>query len=91
MPMPKKERRPVVHHLMMAEEYRAAIEALSLTQGEAGEFLGVNPRTSRRWALGETPVEPAAAKLLRLMVNSNISPAQVDAEQMAIIRKAEAA
>jgi hypothetical protein len=37
-------------------QYRAAIKLLGLSQVKAGKFLGVNERTSRRWALGEYDV-----------------------------------
>lgn len=38
---------------MTPTEYRAAIAALGLSQGGAARALGVDARTSRRWALGE--------------------------------------
>ena len=41
---------------MTAEEYREALERLDLSQAEVGRLLLVGDRTSRRWALGETPV-----------------------------------
>ncbi len=53
---------------MTKDEYRTSIARLGLSQVKAGEMLGVNPRTSRRWALGEAPVPQAVALLLRLMM-----------------------
>jgi len=41
---------------MTPTQYRAAIKLLGLSQVKAGKFLGVNERTSRRWALGEYDV-----------------------------------
>ena len=40
---------------MSPTEYREAIAALSLTQGEAAAFLGVSRRSSAGWATGEHP------------------------------------
>ena len=45
-------------------EYRAAIARLGLTQGGAARLVGVDARTSRRWALGEVPVPGAVERLL---------------------------
>jgi hypothetical protein len=63
---------------MTAEEYRAAIRALGLNQTTAGTFLGVNPVTSRRRALGAVKVPPEAAMLLRLMLAMKLTPAKVE-------------
>jgi hypothetical protein len=62
---------------MKAKEYRAALAALRLSQGAAAKFLGVDPRTSRRWALGEVPVPRPVALLLRVMVRHKLSPNDV--------------
>ena len=45
-------------------EYRAAIARLGLTQGGAARLVGVDARTSRRWALGEVPVPGPVERLL---------------------------
>lgn len=63
---------------MTANQYKKAIEALGLSQVRAGEFLGVSPRTSQGYALGEYPVPEAIAKLLRLMVKLGLKPEQVE-------------
>lgn len=52
---------------MTPSEYRAALAALGLTQAGAAELIGVNPRTSRRWALGESPIPQAVARLMAMM------------------------
>ena len=63
---------------MTADEYRAALDALGLTQAGAGHFLGYNERTSRRWADGELEVPLVVEKFLRLMLARHIKPDQVD-------------
>ena len=58
---------------MTPTQYREAIARLGLTQVAAGEFLIGNPRTSRRWASGESPVPKSVAMLLGLMVRLGLS------------------
>jgi hypothetical protein len=53
---------------MTSTQYQAALDGLGLSQVGAARLLGVDPRTSRRWALGEATVPPAVALALRLMV-----------------------
>ena len=60
---------------MSANDYRKAIAELGLNQVTAGRFLGVDPRTSRRYALGEVKIPEPTAMLLRLMLARNISVA----------------
>lgn len=55
---------------MTGAQYKAAIAALGLTQEEAGEFLGIGGRTSRRYAANGAP--KAVAMLLALMVERKI-------------------
>ena len=62
---------------MTPKQYRAAIEALGLSQVKAGAFLEVGARTSRRWALGEARIPEAVALLLRLMIKLKINPEDV--------------
>ncbi len=54
--------------MMTAEEYRDAIAALGLTQVGASILLGVDERTSRRWASGERVIPPPAARFLRYLL-----------------------
>ena len=49
---------------MTAAEYRAALSRLGLTQGGAATLLGVDARTSRRWACGESDIPPPVQRLL---------------------------
>lgn len=62
---------------MTPTQYREAIARLALTQVAAGELLIGNPRTSRRWASGDSPVPKSVALLLRLMIRMNLTADQV--------------
>lgn len=53
---------------MTPEDFRKTIKALDLSQVGAARLFGVDPRTSRRWALGEQPIPRAVALCLRLML-----------------------
>ena len=62
---------------MTADEYRTILKRLSLTQGGAAAFLGVNAVTSRRWATGRADIPQSAEMLLRLMVAMKLTPEKV--------------
>jgi hypothetical protein len=62
---------------MSPAEYKAAIKALGLTQVKAGTWLGISPRTSQGYALGEYPIPEPVSKLLRLCVDRNIPTDEV--------------
>ena len=49
---------------MDANGYRAQLGRLGLTQGAGARLVGVDARSSRRWALGEIPVPGAVERLL---------------------------
>ena len=53
---------------MNPQQYRAAIETLGLSQVAAAKLLGVDERTSRRWACGERDVPPPAVRFLRYLI-----------------------
>ena len=53
---------------MTADEYRNAIDHLGLSQIAAARLLGVDERTSRRWANGERDVPPPAQRFLRYLI-----------------------
>ena len=53
---------------MTPDEYREALEALDLTQAGAARLLGVDDRTSRRWACGERDIPPPAERFLRYLI-----------------------
>ena len=62
---------------MTPTQYKTAIARLGLSQERAGDWLGVSPRTSQGYALGEYPVPEPVAKLLRLVVKLGLRPDEV--------------
>ena len=52
---------------MTADEFRAAIAALGLSQVDAATALEVDARTVRRWALGERVIPGPVRVALRCM------------------------
>jgi len=50
------------------DEYREMIERLGLSQKAAARLLGVDERTSRRWACGERDIPPPVARFLRCLI-----------------------
>lgn len=58
---------------MTANQFRTAIKRLSLSQAGAAALVGADPRTGRRWALGERPVPGCVAILLRLLLMGKVS------------------
>lgn len=62
---------------MTGTAYRKAIEALRCSQLEAAELLGVDERTSRRWANDERDVPAPVARFLRYLVATKKSGASV--------------
>lgn len=62
---------------MTANQYRAALERLDLTQVGAARLLGVNDATSRRWA--RFGVTGTAAILLRLLMAGKIKAKDIEA------------
>jgi len=67
---------------MTADDYRAALKALGLTQIGAGEMLGVSRRTAQSYA-SEGPSGPAAF-VMRLLL------AVPEKNRAALIAKAQA-
>lgn len=53
---------------MTADEYRTTIERLGLSQIAAAKLLGIDARTSRRWACGERDVHPSAVRFLQYLI-----------------------
>lgn len=64
---------------MTANQFRAAIDRLNLSQVGAARLIGADPRTARRWALGEREIPECVAILLRLMLAGKISIADIEA------------
>jgi DNA-binding transcriptional regulator YiaG len=52
---------------MTPATFRATLQALNLSQQAFARLVGANPRTIRRWALGEQPVAAWAVVVLRLL------------------------
>ena len=53
---------------MTPDEYREALDSLGLSQVGAAKLLGVDERTSRRWAIGERGIPPPAQRFLRYLI-----------------------
>jgi transcriptional regulator with XRE-family HTH domain len=64
---------------MTPEEYRAALEALDLTQAQAAKLMEVDERTSRRWALGERAIPGSVSLALELMQSQQPKAERLDA------------
>jgi DNA-binding transcriptional regulator YiaG len=62
---------------MTADEYRTAYAALGLTQAGAARLLGVDERTSRRWATGERDVPPPVSRFLTFLIMAEITADEV--------------
>lgn len=67
---------------MNAEEFRAHIARLGMPQAGTADngadaFLGVDPRTVRRWASGNNPIPDSVEMLLRIMTAKRLRPEQV--------------
>lgn len=62
---------------MTANQYRAALARLDLSQVGAARLFGVGERTSRRWA--EEGVTGPAELLLRLMLAGKVTEAAIKA------------
>ena len=58
---------------MTVKQFQAAIDRLGLSQVGAAKLFGADPRTARRWALGERSIPESVAILLRLMLAGKIS------------------
>jgi DNA-binding transcriptional regulator YdaS (Cro superfamily) len=58
---------------MTAKQFQAAIDRLGLSQVGAARLVGADPRTARRWALGERSVPEPVAIILRLMLAGKIT------------------
>ncbi len=66
---------------MTAKQFQAAIDRLGLSQVGAARLVGADPRTARRWALGERSVPGPVAIILRLMLAGKITADDIRAAQ----------
>lgn len=64
---------------MTPNQFRAALDRLDLSQAGAASLVGADPRTGRRWALGERTVPECVAILLRLLMAGKITIADIEA------------
>jgi DNA-binding transcriptional regulator YiaG len=53
---------------MTSDEYRAALEKLSLTQVGFALMVGASARTGQKWALGEARIPGCVILLLQLLL-----------------------
>lgn len=53
---------------MTPADFRAALDVLKLSQLAAAPVLGSDPRTVRRWALGERPIPGPVVQLLAALI-----------------------
>jgi hypothetical protein len=66
---------------MTAKQFQAAIDRLGLSQVRAAKLFGSDPRTARRWALGEREVPACVAIVLRLLLAGKIAVEDVEGVQ----------
>jgi hypothetical protein len=64
---------------MTANQFRAALKRLGLSQAGAASLVGADPRTGRRWALDERAVPECVAILLRLLMAGKITQEDIEA------------
>lgn len=64
---------------MTAKQFQAAIDRLGLSQVGAARLFGADPRTARRWALGERSIPEPVAILLRLMLSGKLTTDDIEA------------
>lgn len=64
---------------MTPNQFRSALDRLGLSQAGAAALVGADPRTGRRWALGERAVPECVAILLRLLMAEKITIEDIDA------------
>ena len=64
---------------MTPDQYRQALAALSLTQQSAADLLGLDLRTSQRYASGASKIPRPVAILLQALVSGEISIKAIDA------------
>lgn len=66
---------------MTANQFRAALKRLGLSQAGAARLVGADPRTGRRWALDERAIPECVAILLRLLIAGKITIEDIEAVQ----------
>jgi transcriptional regulator with XRE-family HTH domain len=66
---------------MTANQFRAALDRLKLSQLGAARLFNSNDRTVRRWAIGERGVPPTVAILVKLMLAGKVSATDIEDAQ----------
>lgn len=64
---------------MTANQFRAALDRLELSQLGAARLFGTGERTPRRWASGDAAIPESAAILLRLMMAGKVTIEDIEA------------
>ena len=64
---------------MTANQFRAALDRLKLSQLGAARLLGADGRTARRWAGGERSIPPTVAIVLKIMLAGKITATDIAA------------
>lgn len=63
---------------MTANQFRAALSRLGISQLEAARIFKSNDRTVRRWAIGERTVPTPVAIMLRLLIQKKITVQDIE-------------
>ena len=63
---------------MTPRQFQAAIDKLGLSQERAGLFFGHSKRQGQRWALGEADVPVAVEYAIRLMLEHDVVPGDLN-------------
>jgi hypothetical protein len=59
-------------------QYRKFLDALDISQQRFAKMLGIDPRTSRRYALDENEIPEMINIVLRLMIKHRYTPEKID-------------
>jgi hypothetical protein len=68
---------------MNAKQFNTALKTLAMPQVGFSRLVGADPRTGRRWALGEVAVPGSVAILLQLLLAKTISVSDIDVARTA--------
>ena len=63
---------------MTPRQFKAAIRALGLSQGQAARLCGYYPGTAKKWASGGRKVPAPVAIILRLMLAGELTVEQLE-------------
>ena len=77
-PCPRENLRRRPQHAAAVTEFRAALDALDLTQNRLAQLFAVNPRTVRHWRYGDRHLTRGVAILVHLLAAGAITTSQVE-------------